>query len=393
MSIPVVMFNVLGYDINPAFLLVPLISVAFLVTFNIVGVLYLLSVSCGVASIFIVNKISPDGDAVRHAFSLILIMFAPSFLFLGNMLGRRVAISRIFFWLSVFSSIFVFVVAFRVLYLDQDVRIYVGPLEYAYMNAEFLGAPVFATFGVLSLADLICLQTIMICGSFVGGNHRLPVMLGFGVSLFCGAFLITGSDSRSAQVLLVWILGTAIVYAFKNRTSAIRSIVAILLIVLATGFCYTRMTESRMLNSLAHIDRGADEFATGRIELAIEAFREIVASPFIGNGFSGYGRYLSDEGGSKALSMNSSTHIYYLTLIWKGGLLFFVPFALMLLINLKACWLARKKTDATPERFYAWSAVLMAFGPMAMAWDILIVPSAGALAFLLFGMLAACRKA
>jgi hypothetical protein len=34
----------------------------------------------------------------------------------------------------------------------------------------------------------------------------------------------------------------------------------------------------------------------------------------------------------------------------------------------------------------------MAFGPMAMAWDILIVPSAGALAFFLFGLLGGLKN-
>ncbi|MCO7526407.1 O-antigen ligase family protein [Pseudomonas asiatica] len=429
-SIPVVMFNVIGYDINPAFLLAPLIAIAFFMNIGLTGFLYILSALCGAASIFAVNMISPDGEVTRHIFALILILFAPSFLFLGKMVARRVEVSKVLLWLSVFSSIFVFVVAARILLLEQDVRIYVGPLGLASMNAEFFGLPVFASFGVLSLAHLICLQTMIICGSFVGGSYRYPTMVALGISLFCGTLLVVGSDSRSAQVLLVWIAGTVIAYAIKERGFTTKSSIALFLIISASLVGYSRMGESRMVESIAGIstpskvvtskenssdkkgseaaDQGiapsdssdstgtesiivekADAFATGRVELAIEGFREVKASPFLGNGFSSYGRYAEAGEKSQALSMNSSTHIYYLTLLWKGGLLFFIPFIAMLLINFKNCLLARHNTAATPERFYSWSAVLMAFGPMAMAWDILIVPSAGALAFFLFGMLAA----
>lgn len=448
MSIPVVMFNLVGYDINPAFLLAPLIAIAFFLNLGKTGIFYILSAVFGVSSVFIANKLSPDGDLIRHLFALVLIMFAPSFLFLGKMIARHLEIRTIFLWLSIFSSVFVLSVALRIIFLDQDVRIYVGPLGLASMNAEFFGFPVFAAFGVLSLAHLICLQAMIICGTFVGGSQKPLAMAALGLSLFCASFLIIGSDSRSAQFLLAWILGTVFVYALINRSSAKRSAIAMLLIVIASTFGYSRMDESRMMDSIAKIsapaaldessdprtgdreefngkgsgsypdgrksDNGssstngiesvgsaatgngmvkkADAFATGRVELAIEGFREVVASPLVGNGFSSYGRYASDSEKTQALSLNSSTHIYYLTLIWKGGLIFFIPFVAMLLMNFKNCLAARSHTKASPERFYAWSAVLMAFGPMAMAWDILIVPSAGALAFFIFGMLAARNR-
>ncbi|MDF9880126.1 hypothetical protein OKW12_001294 [Pseudomonas silensiensis] len=81
MSLPIVMFSLLGYDINPAFLLAPLIGIAFLMSFGRTGLAYIVAAVCGLASILAANKISADGALVKHIFSLVLIMFSPSFLF------------------------------------------------------------------------------------------------------------------------------------------------------------------------------------------------------------------------------------------------------------------------------------------------------------------------
>ncbi|ROM89131.1 hypothetical protein BK658_28590 [Pseudomonas brassicacearum] len=237
-------------------------------------------------------------------------------------------------------------------------------------------------------------------------------------------------------MLLVWILATAILYAIRNPSSWKLVGLVVASILLSGVITYARgMNENRMLDSIEAITsepvethvivagassevvaeqqttkhgggqasevasddtvqrftRKADAFATGRVELAVEGFKEVLKSPFIGNGFSGYGRYSVGDN-SRSLVENTSTHIYYLTLLWKGGLIFFVPFIAMLVINFKEAWSARPRTDGSPEYFFAWGAVFMAFGPMALAWDILIVPSAGALAFFLFGMLSGYKN-
>ncbi|WP_185019929.1 O-antigen ligase family protein [Pseudomonas brassicacearum] len=436
LSIPVVMFSLMGYDINPAFLLAPVIALAFFVRFSKISAVFALSAALGGVSVVVANTFSPDGQLTRHLLSLLLVMFAPGFLFLGRFLAGREGVDRIIFWLSVFSTIFVVVISARIFILGEAVRIYLGPLGYSAMNAEFLGVPVFASFGVLSLAHLICLQAIIMCGSIISASSNVYVRCCFVVGLVCSSFLIIGSDSRSAQMLLVWILATAILYAIRNPSSWKLVGLVVASILLSGVITYARgMNENRMLDSIEAITsepvethvivagassevvaeqqttkhgggqasevasddtvqrftRKADAFATGRVELAVEGFKEVLKSPFIGNGFSGYGRYSVGDN-SRSLVENTSTHIYYLTLLWKGGLIFFVPFIAMLVINFKEAWSARPRTDGSPEYFFAWGAVFMAFGPMALAWDILIVPSAGALAFFLFGMLSGYKN-
>lgn len=411
MSLPIVMFSLMGYDINPAFLLAPLIGIAFLMSFGRTSIAYLSAMTLGLVSIFIANKFSPDGEVVKHIFSLVLIMFAPSFLFLGKYVSKSNDISKVFFWLSLFSAIFLIVVTVRILYLEQNVRIYIGPSGFAAMNVEFLGLPVFATFGVLSLAHLLCLQAMILCGTIIAGKSSKPVMALLWGALFCAFFLITGSDSRSAQILQVWILGSVVIYAIRH--SAARRIcgAVILAMLLALVMTYVRgASESRLVTSIQvlseetgvsggtsekadsqNLVKQADQFATGRVELAIAGVKEVLTSPIIGNGFGGYGRY-SSEGMTPGLEANSSTHVYYLTLLWKGGLIFFIPFGAMIFLNLKSAVTGSKSAERSTEQFFAWAAVLMAFGPMAMAWDILIVPSAGALAFFLFGLLGGLKN-
>lgn len=421
LTIPIVLFTAINYDINPAFCLAPVIAFAMLRELGRVLLLFFIAFFCGAISIFLVDQQFPDGAMWRHSLALVLIMFAPSFIFIGKYVSGRVDIQRVIFWLAAFSAVFVVVIASRVLILNEPVRIYLGPLGLAAMNAEFLGLPVFAAFGVLSLADLICIQAVIICGAIFGSvvkpvqRWALIVALGFAV------FLVLGSDSRSAQMLVAWIVGSVVIFGYRNP--AVRKLALYVLIAAITAgvLTYARgMNENRMatsIKSVAGMNKAgtisgessasnetrasgesveelraqADAFATGRVELAIEGIKEVINSPIIGNGFSSYGRY-DGAGASKILAANTSTHVYYLTLIWKGGLIFFIPFMAMLLVNLYESWMVRCFTPATPERFFAWSAVLMTFGPMAFAWDILIVPSAGALAFFLFGALSAYPK-
>lgn len=430
LSVPVVLFPLFDYDINPAFLLVPLIASAFFVAPRYLSGLYALSFACGLLSIFAVSRFSPDGDTLRHVFSLVLIMFAPSFVFLGRKVGSDFGAAVILRWFAVFSSLFIIIVALRIVLLGQGVRIFVGPLGLASMNAEFLGVPVFAAFGVLSLAHLFCLQILVAAGALLNEKSKAFSVL-FGLGVFFAAFLIMGSDSRSAQVLFVWVLAAIGLYAILDRSLARRSFLITILIMLGAVYAYSRMPESRMEASIAAITSDkepvsmvhsqleeslaeqslspepplvvidnvevpaaaaqvvmkADAFATGRVELAINGVREFVASPWVGNGFSSYGRFDADGETSAMLKMNSSTHLYYLTILWKGGLLFAVPFGAMLILVFIKAFRAGKESNAKLSRYYTWSTVLMAFGPMSLAWDILIVPSAGALAFFLLGVL------
>ncbi|MBK0060632.1 O-antigen ligase family protein [Pseudomonas sp. S44] len=458
LSTPIILFSLLNYDINPVFLLAPLVALAFFDGLGKMSILYVTSLVLGIVSILVVNHLKPDGELVRHFFSLVLIMFAPSFWFLGRSLSRRVGLETIVYWLAVFSSIFVVVVTGRIIALNEQVRIYIGDpgLELAYMNAKFLGWPVFAAFGVLSLAHLICLQFLVVCGVYLARSGGRVFSIGMPLALFSGAFLIAGSDSRSAQALLLWIAATLLVGAWRVPRIRRKTLVVVMLTLLAFLVLYVRgMSEFRMfttvqtmsqeqpvatgdvaerierlaeeLNSVApladisndreeasteglasdeemrsevqqreqsvQILKKADQFSTGRLELAIESVTEVSKSPVVGNGFSGYGRLRDDATPLKgSISENSSTHIYYLTLLWKGGLLFFIPFMIMLMMAFHRLWRLRLSQPRSVERIYAVSAVLMAFGPMALAWDILIVPSAGVLAFFLLGTLGTVQR-
>lgn len=428
LSIPIVIFSVPEYDVNPTFLLAPLIAILLMRKSDLISNVYIFSGICGVASIFIANIFTPDGNMLRHCLSLTLIMFTSSFVFLGRYLIKKVNIQKLWFYLALCSTLFVFVITVRLFILGELVRIYINiqGLNYSAMNAKFLNLPVFGAYGVLSLADLICLQSLIICGAVFSDYATLFFRCFFVIIVGCCVFLVMGSDSRGAQLLILWILGTIGIYTWLYPSSW-RWLLLIIISILIGGTLNFAMAqkESRMsvtikmlmstiklpgispfksveipkakveaVSKIVTIDnkdkinlsKQVDRFTSGRLELAVEGLKQIIKSPLIGNGFSGYSR-LGTSNSSSTLEKNTSTHIYYLTLLWKGGLLFFIPFMTMILMNFSRAWKLRVKVKACPEWIFAWATVIMAFIPMVLTWDILIVPSAGALAFFLLGVI------
>lgn len=403
LCIPIVLFSIMNYEINPAFALSGLLVIALVKKYDKISFTYLLTGVCGIISILVANSINPDGDLLRHFLSFTLIMFAPSFLFLGRYVANKTELEEIWSWLSLFSSLFVIVLASRILILNEAVKIYQGPESFSVMNTQFFGIPVFGSFGILSLAYLICIQALIISGSLLKTDTKITFRWFYITALFCATFLIFGSESRGAQLLIGWIVLTLCIYSLRNPMTWKWSVLAILTIIFAGYMTYSRgMTENRTLETLKDVKMllneseknqttqdfsiQSDKISSGRVELAKVGIEEVLNSPLIGNGFSGYGRYSNKEK-SFTLNANSSCHIYYLTLLWKGGLLFFLPFMAMLLMNFKNILKYPSSKTTNMEKFFAMSCFLMAFGPMTLTWDILIVPSAGALAFFIFGML------
>ena len=66
--------------------------------------------------------------------------------------------------------------------------------------------------------------------------------------------------------------------------------------------------------------------STGRTSLLQDAVGEVVRSPVFGNGFASFNRIDPNIGGRSKRSGNRTTHVHYLTILWKGGLLFFLPY-------------------------------------------------------------------
>ncbi|MGE7371187.1 hypothetical protein ACQKKX_19295 [Neorhizobium sp. NPDC001467] len=439
MSVPIALFSVLGYEINPAFFLAPLVAVAFLFAFpNRYVIAFTAAAVGGAVSVLVANYADPQ-NVVKSALGLLLMLIAPSFFFLGRWIGaKRCNLERLCFWLALFSVVFLLPVTIRLLFNGEPVRAYIG-VGYAVLNAQWFGLPVFASFGVLSLAYLICLQMFILAGAMTRVN-RMSFKAIFFIGLSAAVFLVMGSDSRFAQMCIAWLAITAVGYWIFRRES-LNTALVLLAIAIGVGGTLARISTvdlrlyqtattiisnigTEQVSKAEAIDRKIEQkieetvgpqanasslppselavikkeaivevekehtvadITTGRGRLFSAGLEELSASPIIGNGFNGYGRF-SPNGADQILSANTSTHVYYLTIFWKGGLIFGLPLLAFLLMAARDGF--NNRAWATGVGFYITSMVALAFGPMALTWDILYVPSAGALAWLLFGVLA-----
>ena len=112
LSIPIALFAVMGYEINPAFALVPLIALAMVrQSASPLAIAFVASTLCGLTSITLAAYAAPDGRLLRDVLSLALLLFSASFIFLGRLMAQHVG--RVFYWLAVMSSIFIIAVTAR----------------------------------------------------------------------------------------------------------------------------------------------------------------------------------------------------------------------------------------------------------------------------------------
>lgn len=412
---PLVIFTVSGTPVHLTLFLVPLAIFTWAASRGRIALWLAVALAAGFFSILIAWLVDPDGASLRNILSLAVIVATASFLFIGMLLVRMLGMTRVLLILSIASAIFVILIAARILILRESVRIFVGPLgaEQSILNAEIFLQPVFGAFGILSLTFLIALQVIIICGGFLVEGLSRPLRVLLWVGALLGSYLVWGSASRSAQIVMIFIICAVILFYFVNRNTRLATIFLLVATVLGIGLSsqnasvverllitggqigevinpngYSPNGDSPNGNSPnASPINGVDTLSSGRLTLALQAVEEVLVSPVFGNGFAHYGRF-NETANDSSIGINTSTHIYYLTLIWKGGLLFLIPFSFVLILALRAAFTRRSRGEILdPALFFGRTAVIAAFAIMPFSWDILLVPSAGALAFFLVGTL------
>ncbi len=402
LCIPIALIPVMGYETNPVFLLVPFVAYSYLTSLRSpLNIAFALAVAGGAVSILSHEILAPDGQLLRHTLGLILLLIAPSFLFLGRRIGKQ-GLRKLVFWLAIASSVFIIPATIELLVAGEAVR-GVTDDDYSYLNVRFFGLPMAYSFGVNSAAPLFCFQAAILCGAIMS-TRNWCASAGFLIALSCAIFIVLGSNSRTTQLALLLLAVAATFFVIINpRRRWVASLTAVSLTAVmgvasvgGTGVNrFIDMTDRVVLSmqgaaggqsdhQAAPKGSKIDDLTTGRFLLATAAARQTLNSPITGNGFSSFDRYASDPL-AKPLRDNSTTHLYYLTLIWKGGLLFFLPFVVFIGLAIRRAW--RAMDWRSPESFFPAVAVALALGPFSLTWDLLMVPSAGALAWFLLGAL------
>ncbi len=388
-----------GYELNPAYLLAPLIAwVFFTDRYTALNTAFLCAALAGLASIVVANMIDPGHFVDNTANLVIEVLFAPSFLFLGREISGRIGLSKLVTTLAIPSAIFLIVCAVPLLLSGTPVRA-TNPDGTVFLDIHFLGLPVYAVFGINSLAPLFCIQVAIIAGAVYRSNRYLLAL--FAAGIVCGVFLAIGSQSRAAMFAILLVIPFVAIYVASHLKLPLAPSAIVVASFLAAGtMAIGGQGNGRLAGSfqaLAHgseLPAGAkadgnevDTLTTGRSAIWHMALDEFRASPVIGNGFSGFGRFdKSEDQLPESLRANTTAHLYYLNVLWKGGVLFALPFLVFTLLAFRAVWRGRQRPASSPWIFSLCGVVMMFTFP-SLTWDILIIPSAGALAWFLLGAL------
>lgn len=411
LSIPVSFGAYYNFELNPAYLLAPFIAYAMWQSREEWTTrIFVVSGVCGLISVVAVHLMSPGNLKGTIVELLAWMLFAPSFLFLG----RLIPLKPLVYWTAVLSASFLIIITLPLLATGEPVRAIYSVMTNghgigtSYINVTFFGLPVYATFGVNSITPLFCLQAALICGGIYTARPLIAAFLSAG--LMCAVVLIVESDSRTGQATLIMLCIAVASFAIWRRDLRKRSIAVAAALILATPVVALRgMGESRLIvavydtvglvkteeqstpngsevppvfDSTAGDEEGKNiaTVTTGRTTLWQAAIADLKHSPFFGNGFAAFGRFFPAPNAEG----NTTTHFYYLTIPWKGGVIFAVPFFAFIGLALYSAWRARNRS---PEWYFAATGVALMFLLPSLTWDILMIPSAGALAWLILGSL------
>lgn len=435
LMIPIITFTAAGFQVALTLMLAPVAGLSFLHAPALLRNLFLVCLVAGVLSIALAPTLLEDPLQPRHILSLLLIMTSPLYFFLGHDLSRKVTFTRLLEALATVASAFALIVTIDVILTRSQVRGYVGAERYIVLSLDFLGLPLYGSRGVLSLASLVVLQAFVIGAAFIAATTRwrqVILLLGFAAAVF----LIVGSNARGPQLVLPCLLLALGIAALVHPDAALtRATVLVAIGIASAAHSSARMNEpSRLIATVrdvavgllvpvgpAHtetaLDAGATEpppaesdsggettaprrrhpaaespaidlrrLSSGRVGLLRDALREVAASPFVGNGFGSFGRVVREIGPVYERSGNRTPHLHYVTILWKGGVLFFVPYmALLGVFWLRAAQATRLRPG--PEALVVCTGLVSLFTILSLTWDILLVPSAGALGFFLLGAL------
>lgn len=392
-AFPLTLFQVGGDPVHVTLFLIPAALLAWVSSRDPAVKWLFVAFLGGFAAYAIVVIIQPSSGLIRPLSSLVLIVGTASFSFLGMTLRRRVGKRAAIDWLAVASAVFIFVIGGRLLVGRMPVRTYIGPAEtaLAVFNARVAGFEVFGSFGVLSLAYLVVLQVIVICSAASVRGRAISYRLLLWGAVAVGCYLVIGSGSRSAQGSLVVLVIALIGRNLLVKRSFSSVVLGLVCSALAIWFFVELEAGGRLIETVSALMRtdltsanSSPDITTGRVVLVEQALNDVLRSPIVGTGFTNsiaFGHVGVDA------SVNSP-HLYYLTLFWKGGVLFGVPFLFFLFSLIRRGFRpSAAELAGDNDIFYLRVAVVIAFGFMPFFWDILLVPSAGALAYFLLGVL------
>lgn len=297
----------------------------------------------------------------------LLLFFAPaSFYFLGREkianIGDFVYFLRASLWaaaalaLSLFFSIFIFG--------EGVVR------TEGVMNGTFLTFTLSGSYGIHSLAAHFFLIGAVIV-YFVQSGYASRAEKYLSASIL--AFLIYMMIFSLSREIVLAILFVALVTLFRRfsflKAAMLLLLTGVLLYTFGSALVGPDSAWATRIFQTASADN-LNDLTSGRIELQALAFTQVLQSPLTGTGFHGYAlNYLSSEGYDDLSGW--STHVYYLTAVWKMGIVAAFFFFLFLYAAVVESFSSTKRNFSRAAGFYIVATIAFLF-LVNMAWDALL---------------------
>lgn len=306
--------------------------------------------------------------------------------FLGYFLAEKVIRDRSDMQLFLKVSLYALVVCvsliwFSVLYKSSGMfRTGVRDL-----SGDILGIPLYAAFGVNSLASFYVLLFVVVCYAVaINRTSWIEKASFFFVCSALSLFIVASASRMAVLALFTFIL--VLSFLQLSRWPKFKWVVLVGLfvvgyIVFKSEYVAAIWGARFQQISYAIETRNWDYLSSGRLELYKLAVDQILKNIWAGTGFNGYQLYV-DEIHNVGVATGLSPHNQYLTALWKAGLFGFVPYISFLTVTLRKALKGAMSISVKNITISMYAAVLVV---MCLVWDQLMVANFGALFFFLVG--------
>lgn len=282
---------------------------------------------------------------------------------------KYLSINIIIFSLCFFSSIF--------LKYNGIIR------EEGTLNGDFFGLKITGVFGVHTLGTQFFIFVYILIHNLFRNKLRWVFKILSIVTIIILIYIIIMSLSRELVLALLIFFPFLLV----KKYGYIKSFGIILAFCFFIYFGFSNLIHgilSAWETKIAFSNDAKDlnELSSGRLDLQYLAFNQLINNPIFGTGFQGYTLNYASYVGYENLD-GWSTHIYFLTVLWKMGIIAFVSYIAFLYTIIKTTYYSNKMEKSEK---YLFLVFIVSFVIINLFWDALLAPNIMILFIFLLGM-------
>ncbi|MCQ4156849.1 hypothetical protein K6T44_03745 [Riemerella anatipestifer] len=320
-----------------------------------------------------------SGGASYKPFLSAMFFFLPItfYYFVLKIVNNRAVFEKSLTYLSYNIIIFTIIFFFSIFFEFSGIIRTEGTL-----NGTIFGMRLVGSYGVHTLGSQMFIMIFILI--FTINKNLLSKKIKL-LSLLCIlilTYIIIMSLSREL------VLGLIILYAFISlkKYGVLKTILMFLFLSLLISLFLSDLISIILLNWETKIttSRTSDlnELSSGRLDLQFLALQQIMNNPFFATGFHGYTLDFRSYKGYDDLE-GWSTHVYFLTALWKMGMVAFFFFSLFFY---KIVIAIKKTVILNREEKTLYYIFIVAFFVVNLFWDALLASNVMMLFLFIVGM-------